>query len=281
MANNKKTDSDMSANAPQPSEFYCRDIGHGEAVLLLHGFPLNSRVWCPQIAALRARARLLAPDFPGFGLSPPSSNSPSFASYAADVSALLDKLNLDRIAIVALAEGTCVAFHLVEELGAKLQGLVLASPALEPETPEAKSRLESLIAEVLLDGRPDPALDEFLPRLIGPTTQRLRPHLFDEVQSIMRESTPAGIAAGLTSLANRPDYTPFLAKIRCPVLCIAGEEDAFSLPEALPRIAEQIPGALTETFPECGRLCNLESPNRFNDATLSLLAECLPISSGS
>ncbi|HEY6321305.1 MAG TPA: alpha/beta fold hydrolase [Thermoanaerobaculia bacterium] len=47
------------------------DIGEGVPRLLLHAFPLSRRMWQPQLAGLADSCRLLAPDLPGFGGSPP------------------------------------------------------------------------------------------------------------------------------------------------------------------------------------------------------------------
>jgi pimeloyl-ACP methyl ester carboxylesterase len=41
---------------------YIRDVREGEAVILLHGVPLNGRMWEPQMETLFGRYRLIAPD---------------------------------------------------------------------------------------------------------------------------------------------------------------------------------------------------------------------------
>jgi len=45
------------------------DRGHGSAVVLIHGFPLDSRIWEAQVEALSDRYRVIAPDLRGFGKS--------------------------------------------------------------------------------------------------------------------------------------------------------------------------------------------------------------------
>ena len=45
--------------------------GAGMPVVLLHGFPFDRTIWEAQLRGLRAGARVLAPDLPGFGDSPP------------------------------------------------------------------------------------------------------------------------------------------------------------------------------------------------------------------
>ncbi len=45
------------------------DEGSGPPLLLVHGFPLDRSMWAGQVAGLSRRARVLAPDLPGFGAS--------------------------------------------------------------------------------------------------------------------------------------------------------------------------------------------------------------------
>src|SRR5439155_24475617 len=80
----------MSAIRARAAPLYTRDRGSGQAILLLHAFPLNGRMWEPQLDVLAARARLLAPDLPGFGLSPRPLAAPALDDYAREVLGVLD-----------------------------------------------------------------------------------------------------------------------------------------------------------------------------------------------
>ena len=71
---------------------YTRDFGHGETIALIHAFPLNGRMWQPQIEALTGRFRLIAPDLAGFGLSAAPATPLFFADHARSV---LETINLN------------------------------------------------------------------------------------------------------------------------------------------------------------------------------------------
>ena len=192
---------------PTAAPLHVRHAGAGPPVLLLHAFPLHGGMWKPQLGALAGRARLLAPDLPGCGLSPLLPSTPRFLEdYAHAVVATLDAFDVERVVVVGLGMGGQIALRLVDELGARLIGLLLSGTDARSETVEIATRCHELAAEVESSGV-EVAADEFLPKLLGVTTQRTRPALLDEVHAMIRENTPVGIGAALRAMAARPDAT--------------------------------------------------------------------------
>jgi 3-oxoadipate enol-lactonase len=67
-----------------------RDLGEGteDPLVLLHAFPLNGRMFEPQMAAFSGDSRVVAPDYPGFGRSPRTPAQPDVHYYAEGVRSL-------------------------------------------------------------------------------------------------------------------------------------------------------------------------------------------------
>jgi pimeloyl-ACP methyl ester carboxylesterase len=86
--------------------------GTGEPVLLLHGWPQHWQAWGKLIPLLSAHHRVLCPDLRGFGWSDAPRGGYDTASLVADVLALLDALELDRVLVIGHELGGRVAFHL-------------------------------------------------------------------------------------------------------------------------------------------------------------------------
>jgi 3-oxoadipate enol-lactonase len=243
--------------------------------VLIHEFPLNGRMWEPQIEGLRNRYRLIAPDLAGFGLSAARGAGLSLTDHARDVLTAVNLLGIERVTAVGLGVGGSVALHLVEEFGPRLQGLLLVNTSLTPDAPELANWRHELAAEVEMRGV-DAVADEFLPKLLGSTTQRYFPEMLDSLRLMVQENTPAGIAGMLRAMAGRQENSADLGRVHCPVLCVTGEEDVLTPSAEIDLIAERIPGILTQIIPEVGHLPNLEAPAVFNDSIVRLLAECAP-----
>jgi non-heme chloroperoxidase len=90
-----------------PIEIYYEDHGNGPAVVLLHGWPLDSRSWEPQLHPLLAAGyRVITYDRRGFGRSSRPTVGYDFDTLAADLDVLLTELNLQDATLVGFSLGT-------------------------------------------------------------------------------------------------------------------------------------------------------------------------------
>lgn len=106
------------------------DEGAGEPVVLLHGFPDSSYVWREQIPALVAAGkRVVAPDLRGFGGSdkPQEVEAYRMTHLVADVVAVLDALEIDRVDVVGHDWGAGLAWVLAARVPECVHRLVVMS----------------------------------------------------------------------------------------------------------------------------------------------------------
>jgi non-heme chloroperoxidase len=90
-----------------PIELYYEDLGTGDPVVLVHGWPFDSRSWEPQVPALLdAGHRVVAYDRRGFGRSSRPATGYDFDTLAADLDVLLTKLDLRDVTLVGFSLGT-------------------------------------------------------------------------------------------------------------------------------------------------------------------------------
>jgi pimeloyl-ACP methyl ester carboxylesterase len=238
-----------------------------DTVLLLHAFPLHSGMWASQIAALERRHRVVAPDYRGLGRTPPSGEPSTMELLAEDVRALLLHLRIERAAVVGLSMGGYVALELFRRQPGLFRGLALCDTRAGADGEEGKASRETFARTALERGLGWVA-DEMAPKLLrdGAGAAELK-----HVKDLVRGGTPAGVAAAQRGMAARPDSTPTLGAIHCPVRVIHGELDRLIPLSEAERMAGAIPGAVLDRIPGAGHLPNLEAPEAFLRALEGLL----------
>src|SRR5687767_12553802 len=88
-------------------EIYYEDLGTGQPVVLIHGFPLNGHSWEKQTAALvDAGYRVIAYDRRGFGASSQPSGGYDYDTFAADLNELMTKLDLRDAVLAGFSMGS-------------------------------------------------------------------------------------------------------------------------------------------------------------------------------
>jgi non-heme chloroperoxidase len=90
-----------------PIDLYYEDLGDGQPVVLIHGYPLNGHSWERQTKALLdAGYRVIAYDRRGWGQSSQPTTGHDYDTYAADLNELLEQLEITDIVLAGFSMGT-------------------------------------------------------------------------------------------------------------------------------------------------------------------------------
>ena len=245
------------------------DVGTGLPVLFIHGFPHNRTLWAPQLGGLLDRARCVAPDLRGFGDS--EARGPySMDSYADDVVAVLDALQIGRAVIAGLSMGGYVAFALWRRHRERVRALILADTRAGADSDEARSKRRELIALARERGSGAVA-DVQIAGMVGKTTREKHPDIADAVHRMLAMAPVEGVVGALEAMMNRPDSTPTLATIDVPTLIVVGDEDVLTPPKEARGMHERIAGSRLEVLACAGHVSNVERPAAFNHVVSEFL----------
>ena len=240
--------------------------GSGPALVLLHAFPLDRRMWAEELARLSDVRRVIAVDLRGFGESP-LWGEPSVDDYADDVARLLDALGIPMAAVAGLSMGGYVALAFAARHRGRLSALILADTRAAADSEVARAAREATMRQVRQDG-PAAFLDGVPERLLSR-------HASEDLRARVRalcDDRAEAVLAGTRALAGRPDRTSLLPAIDVPTLVVCGGEDTTSPAPEMRNLAQAIPGAEYVEIAGAGHLSNLESPGRFDDALARFLA---------
>jgi pimeloyl-ACP methyl ester carboxylesterase len=252
------------------------DAGKGLPLLFVHGYPLNRRMWDPQLQGLSDVAHLLAPDLRGHGESQAVPGPYSVDLFADDLAAFLDALGIrQKIVLCGLSMGGYIVFAFYRKYAARLAGLILTATRAAADTPQARlSRDQS--AESARQQGVNAIVEAMLPKLLAPVTSQTRPELVEQTRQIMATTTLEALLGDLVALKERPDSTPTLAEIQIPTLLLPGASDQIIPLQEAQVMHAAIRGSVLEVIPQAGHLPNLENPAAFNAAVRLFLYHLKP-----
>jgi 3-oxoadipate enol-lactonase len=232
-----------------------------DGLLLLHAFPLDARMWEPQLSAFSGVLPVIAPHLPGFGGTEPAGEVMTMGAAADRVLAELDRAGVDRALVCGLSMGGYVAFELWRRARRRFAGLVLANTRAEPDTEEGAANRRALAERLRKDGngflveKPPPLLSDGAPQ-----------ELWGYVRRLIADQPAEAIAAASLGMAERPDSRLDLPGIDVPTLVITSTDDTLIPPEVSAPMAEAIPGADLLVIQGAGHLSNLEQADTFSGA---------------
>lgn len=236
--------------------------GSGPALVLLHGFTLDSRMWRPQLEGLAERFTVIAWDAPGAGRSADPPETFGIVDWADCLAGFLDAIGVGRAHIVGLSWGGILGQEFYRRHPARVWSLVLADTyaGWKGSLPEAirEERLAACLRDASLP--PSEFVPRYLPGMFGASPpQEAR----DELAQIMSDFRPLGFRLMATASAHA-DTRDLLPNIDVPVLLIWGDADARSPVTVAYQMRDAIPGARLAVIAGAGHVSNLEQPGRFD-----------------
>jgi len=243
--------------------------GSGPALVFVHGFPLDRRMWIGQLEGLAKLRRCVALDLRGHGLSVIDDPNPGFSMdlFADDVAATMDELGVEQADICGLSMGGYVAFAFWRRHRARVRSMILCDTKSEADGDEAKAGREKT-AQLVREQGMDLLWDQLGPKLLGSNpTEDARAQL----HTMFLAQPPAMIAADALAMRDRPDSTQDLGGINVPVLWIHGEEDQLMPIDGARASAEKVSGSTFVAIPGGGHMAPMENPKAANAALSAFL----------
>jgi pimeloyl-ACP methyl ester carboxylesterase len=236
-----------------------RADGAGLPLVLLHGFPLDHRMWDDVAARLPAGRPVLAVDLPGTPGHATDLPEPALEASADLVADQLRAAGVERAVIAGLSMGGYVALALLERHPELVAGLALVDTKSTADTPEARANRLRVADEAQESGSVDPV--RAMPSsLLGETTRTARPDLTDTVAGWIGDQEPAGIAWSQRAMAARPDRSQVLIDYDGPVAVLVGDEDTVTPVAAAEHMVAITPYARLVVIPRAGHLSSVEQP---------------------
>ncbi|WP_207420174.1 alpha/beta fold hydrolase [Desertivirga brevis] len=250
-------------------KLHVTDLGEGQPVVLIHGWPLNDAMYEYQYQYLVKKGfRVIGISLRGFGKSDRPYGKYNFDVFSDDIKVVLEKLNIEKAVLGGFSMGGAVVTHYTAKYnGAHISKLALFAAA----APSWKQRADF----------PFGASDEAAAGLIkttetnrqqlivdfgnsfGATENSLSAPVSNWLASINSDASPYATTQSITALRDL-DLRPELAKIKIPVAIFHGTKDKLCEFEFANQLHKGLKNSYIVKFENSGHALFLEEMDKFN-----------------
>jgi len=233
--------------------------GEGVPLVLLHGFPLDHRMWLAVAAGLPGDHPVLAMDLPGTPGHADDLPEPSIEASADAVATAMAEAGIGRAVVAGMSMGGYVALALTERHPDLVAALALVDTKSTADAPEARANRLRIADEAERDDTVAP-VRPMSGTLVGATTRATRPAVGAQIAEWIEDQVPAGIAWSQRAMAARPDRGDVLARFTGPVTVVVGDEDELTPPAGAEQLAALAHARLV-VVPHAGHMAATEQPD--------------------
>lgn len=230
------------------------------ALVLSNSLGTTLEMWDGQAITLAARYCVIRYDTRGHGGSLVSDGPYTFDDLGQDVLAILNTLQLDRVAFCGISMGGHTGLWLGINAGNRFRALAVCNSAAKIGVSQAWRERAAMVRKEGSAGMQ--ILAESAPgRWFGQEFGKNEPETVQCAQGWLAGTPPEGYAACCDALAES-DLRSALGRIAVPTLLLAGAMDAVTTVADAQAMQAEIPGARLMTVP-ASHLSNLEAPQAF------------------
>jgi len=239
---------------------------HGEGaetIVFVNGIAMTVQSWLPQRQHFAPRYRCLFHDTRGQLLSDKPAMDYSLELHAADLKALLDRLEIEDAHLVGTSYGGEIAMIFAYTYPERTRSLSVITSVSELD---AVLRTGTESWAVAAQHGPTCLFRVMLPWTYSASFLAAAHDQLEQRARAM-ERVPEGYCEAFVRLVrafSRLDITTELSRIRCPTLVLAAERDLIKPPRFSHLIHERIAGSRFEVIPGAGHAVVIEQPAEVN-----------------
>ena len=256
------------------TDIFYSSSGEGDAIVLLHGYPLSGALFEGVRDQLDDTHRVITIDHRGYGNSTTPEPVDGIKPYADDALAVLEELGIDKAVIGGMSMGGPILFEMYRQNPDVFSGAILIDtnhmPANEIEKGIWNGTLDTLKAEEGSVGKIIPFL---MPNMLtGETRMVTAPAQVDYLTKAIEQSSLDGAIGGAVALRDRPDSTETVKSMDIPVLVLVGREDTLYPVAISQSMADAAPQGDIAIIEGAAHAAIFEKPEESADAIMNWMS---------
>jgi pimeloyl-ACP methyl ester carboxylesterase len=258
------------------NRMFYREAGKNNktAVILIHGWPLSSKLYQKNIPALAKKYHVIAPDLPGYGKSKRLGKNPKqvrVSDYAKAVLGLMKKLNIKKAVIGGMSMGGPTVLSMYKQSPDSFIGMILIDTDAFSPPPQEKQLWMGWATNIRKNGV-KVISKQVMDEMITGKGRLNNPKLGSQLGNIMKQASKKGAIAGCYALGNRPNFKSMLGQIDVPVLITVGLQDTIYPFEIAKRMKKNISNAQMHIIKEGAHAATFQKSQEENKVILAWLS---------
>ncbi len=251
-------------------KLHVTDIGDGQPIVLIHGWPLSDAMYEYQYQALAKKGfRIIGITLRGFGQSSRPYGKYDFDVFSEDIKVVLEKLNIQNATLGGFSMGGAVVLHYITKYNAahisKLALFAAAAPSWKQRVdfPYGVPEQAALdLIQATQTNRQDliAGFGADFPAIAGGITKNQEKWL----ENINLQADPYALTQSITALYHL-DLRPELSKINIPVAIFQGTQDKLVEAGLAEQLNKGIRNSYIVRFENSGHALFLEEADKFNN----------------
>ena len=255
------------------TNLFVETAGKGEAILLIHAGICDSRMWNKQFDEFSKTHYVFRCDLRGFGKSKMSSG---LFAYHEDIAAILEFLEVEKVAVIGASFGGYVAINLALTYPELVIALALVAPALDGYKFKSPEMLNFFAGEdeMLESGDLKSATELNIKTWVaGPkrNVEEVNQKVREQVREMQMNIFAQPEIDDAEEIELIPPAIKRLSEIEIPTMIINGNLDIVEFQEISSFLATKIKNARRIIMPGVAHLPNMERPGEFNQIVLDFV----------
>ena len=250
-------------------KLHITDLGNGQPIVLIHGWPLNDAMYEYQYQYLVQKGfRVIGISLRGFGKSDRPYGKYDFDVFSDDIKVVLDKLKIENAVLGGFSMGGAVVTHYMARYnGAHISKLALfaaAAPSWKQREGYPYGASEEAAAGLIKTTMTNrQQLIEDFGKGFGATETSLSPATSAWLASINSDASPYATTQSITALRDL-DLRPALARINVPVAIFHGTKDKLCDFVFAEQLHKGLKNSYIVKFENSGHALFVEEMDKFN-----------------
>jgi pimeloyl-ACP methyl ester carboxylesterase len=250
---------------------YAELIGQGAPLVMIHGWPLDHRLFARQVGPLAESLLVITYDRRGFGRS---TAPPGLSLELDDIDRLLDALDLESAHILGMSQGGRIALRYAATRPERVRSLILQGAVVDGlefnEQPEEQIPVAEF-AELAKAGQLEQVISRWRshPMMHLPSSDTDASALIDDILSDY---------TGIDLVSFDPDSYGFstdvlerMSTFERPVMVVTGARETATRQAHAAELLRHLPDCKEVVLPKSGHLANLTEPVEYNLAIIDFI----------